>query len=607
MNSEGDNPGIRAVRTDGNSSGRERRGGLARLCDPRCAWAALLGSLLYFFAVGAYSLREPGLQYDEAFDAVVALDVLAGRSPQCESSTRLLGLDLPLMIHPHIGATSTYTSLAGFLLLGPSVESLRLSQLTVGALALVLLFLLARTWFDGRVAAIATMLCGSAPAFIWWSRGGANWTVPLLPASLGTLLALTSWWRHRQPLALATAAFAFGVGLTTKILFVWLLLPMSITAILALGPRAVWTALRQTGGRALVLAAAALALGLAPLIADNIPEAHLFEHVALNTTANRWGHDNHAFLHNVVQAVSSYLGMMDGEVLMATPRFGYVVGSVAFVLAVLHGLTTLLHDRRPTSEVSRGDGTRRRNAFAARTFLVAVPLTVLPQSAITTSVVSSTYTFLIVPLVWLLIAQMLVDRSAPDAGTGRLAGATPVVRAGALALLLLLLANHVSTNAALSSFFARTGGRRQWSDAIYRTADVLERAHPSGRIVALDWGFARSLELLTALRLHIEEGHEFSPAPSPSYPEQARKFLVPGTILLAHVEGVAICSACLRTVKDIAIGLGLDLVLRHEVRDGEGLPHTEIYEVVAGRSQRQTNVGDGRSTHVEPRSDPASV
>src|SRR5262249_16987533 len=157
--------------------------------------------------------------------AVPALDVLHHQHPQCVSTFRFLGRRLPLMLHPHIGPTSTYYDLLVFELFGVSVETLRVAQLALGSLTLGLLFALARSGFGGGTAAIAVLLCATHAAFIWWTRAGANFTAPLLPISLGMLLLLTRWYRRAVAgdragaAALIGAAFLLGLGLSTKLLF----------------------------------------------------------------------------------------------------------------------------------------------------------------------------------------------------------------------------------------------------------------------------------------------------------------------------------------------------------------------------------------------------
>ncbi|MBM4265662.1 MAG: hypothetical protein FJ144_03440 [Deltaproteobacteria bacterium] len=272
------------------------------------AWLSLSAGLVFYFGVGTHSLRQPGLQYDEAFDAVHALEVLQRKTPSCADSTRLFGPDLPLMVHPHIGPTTVYTSLAAFAVSGPSVESLRSSQLVVGGVALFLLFLLGYDWFGPRAAALAVLLCGSAPAFVWWSRGGANWTVPMLPLALGGLLALSRWWERRGGAALILASFLFGLGITTKILFVWLALPLLVVGLLAIGAGEISRALRSTKPSTIAVALAAFGLGLAPLIAHNLPEPNTLDHVWRNSSTTAWGHDNRNFVGNLVFAVATSSG-----------------------------------------------------------------------------------------------------------------------------------------------------------------------------------------------------------------------------------------------------------------------------------------------------------
>src|SRR6185369_11266711 len=96
-------------------------------------------------------------------------------------------------------------------------------------------------------AGLAVLLCGSAPTFVWWSRAGANWTVPLLPIALAMMLALTRWWRRQRVPALALAAFLFGFGVTTKILFVWLLAPLVLAGMIVLGWSGCLRELRRVG------------------------------------------------------------------------------------------------------------------------------------------------------------------------------------------------------------------------------------------------------------------------------------------------------------------------------------------------------------------------
>jgi hypothetical protein len=63
-----------------------------------------------------------------------------------------------------------------------------------------------------------------------------------------------------------------------------------------------------------------------------------------------------------------------------------------------------------------------------------------------------------------------------------------------------LVASELQTTVAYHRTLAATGGNGIYSDAIYQLADDLDR--PGGPpVVAMDWGFARNLQLLTAGRV----------------------------------------------------------------------------------------------------------
>src|SRR5262249_32873459 len=141
--------------------------------------ASLILAWGLYFAIGLGHLDLPGLQADEGYDAAVALGMRDPGEARWAiapvASLEVGGRAWPLMLHPHVGPTGIYLSAAGLALLGVSVEALRVTQLSVGALSLGLLWLLANRWFGAATAAVAVLFCGTAPAFVWWNRGGNNW------------------------------------------------------------------------------------------------------------------------------------------------------------------------------------------------------------------------------------------------------------------------------------------------------------------------------------------------------------------------------------------------------------------------------------------------
>lgn len=525
--------------------------------------AALVLAIALFFVVGAWDLRQPGLMSDEAADAVPALAMRAGKTPSVVENITLFGREVPLMMLHHIGPATIYTSAAGFALFGVSVEALRLSQLGVGALALVLLWLLARLWGGDLAAAIAALLCATMPPFIWWSRAGANYTVPLLPLALGMMLALTLWWRSRRARWLVLAAFLFGAGVTTKILFIWMLIPLGATLLFGARPARAMAALRAMRLSTLALVVAAGLLGLAPLLAHNIPVPLTINFILSNAGQTQsYGHDNLNFAANFARVLAEFGEMMGGNTLaMGVPRTGLPLGAIAVTLAFVCEFVTLVIRRRSPQP---GD--------AARVFLIACLAGVLPASTVSTSSIGATYVFILVPFAWLLIALALVD-AARALDRSRLRG--PILVAG---LTLALVANHVIANALVLEGIARTGGRGGWSDAIY-TLDAALASDLRGRpIIAMDWGFSRNLEFLSNLKRKPTELFETRPQPSPKFNDASSVALRdPANLYLFHTPAHTFFKGHWEVFEREAQKAHKALSLAAAFGERDGAPNTLVY------------------------------
>lgn len=523
--------------------------------------AALALALLIFFGVGVANLNLPGLQYDEAADAVPALEMLAGKTPSTLSHFTFAGRELPLMMLHHIGPASVLTSLAGFLAMGVSVGALRISQLVAGALALVLLWLMARAWFNTRVAGVAVLLCGTFPPFIWWSRAGANFTVPLLPLALALMLVIPLPTGEARGgslrIRLIFAAFLLGVGITTKILFVWMLIPLCLTWLIKRSDRSE----RSDLYRALLLALPALLLGLAPLIAHNIPNLDTLKFILGNAAqTSAYGHNNLDFANNLRVAISQFLQMMGGDTLHFGAPAGVPLGAAALVFALVYESVWLWRNRRAQPA-----------GYAARAFLVFSIIGILPASTITTSSVGATYVFILVPFAWLLIAVACVDVFSPPAGRGRRwAWLMPIIAVA-------LTANHLLINAATLNALEKTGGRGNWSDSIYTLNEALQTDYAGRNIIAMDWGFARNLQFLSNLKLSPQEVYEPAPRPSPKTASMSAVLLRnPQNVYLFHPPAQTFFNGVWDVFNREAQKARKEVVLEKQFTERDGVPNSWI-------------------------------
>ncbi|MCS7055020.1 MAG: glycosyltransferase family 39 protein [Thermoflexales bacterium] len=522
---------------------------------------ALLAGLLIYFSIGLTNLRLPGLQYDEAADAVPAIEFMDGLAPSAIRNVTLFGRQWPLMMLHHIGPTSIYTSLIGLYLLGVSVEALRITQLSVGAIALVLLWKLARRWFGRAAAIVAVILCATAPIFVWWSRAGANWTVPLLPLSLGMLLALEGWWRRQNDAALIVAALLFGLGVTTKILFVWWIAPLALAAWLGFGTNRLAQALRRTSKSALAAAVVALFVGLLPLILHNVPDGDTVRFVLSNAAQTRiYGHNNLDVFNNLIRVWSEFLRALGGDTIHFNAPPGPPLGAVAFVAALGWTIATSVRARL----------TSRSAGYTARLLLVLTPLTVLPLSTVSTSSIGATYVFMIMPMAWLLIAVVVADLWQSTTNVQ--------ARAAIVAAVAALIASQLTTNIAVQGFFAATGGRGFWSDSIYALAEVLQARFPDRQVIAVDWGFRRPIEFLTRNKIRPREVFEYLPRPSPRFDDLSMALLrEPHNLYLFHAPQVTAFGGHWERFERAALKSRMRLVQVAALHERDGVTNTLIY------------------------------
>jgi 4-amino-4-deoxy-L-arabinose transferase-like glycosyltransferase len=191
------------------------------------AWVPLITLTILAGALRLLALNQmpPGLYHDEAFNGLDALRVLSGQTPLYFSSNH--GRE-PLFI---------YLIAATVGLLGRSPGAVRLAAAICGTLTIPATYLMARSWFDRRVALLSAALLSVTLWHIHLSRVGFRAvTLPLFAALtlalLGQALQERGWWRwllsglvyggafytylpiRFTPLALV--AFALYLGLTGR-------------------------------------------------------------------------------------------------------------------------------------------------------------------------------------------------------------------------------------------------------------------------------------------------------------------------------------------------------------------------------------------------------
>jgi hypothetical protein len=533
---------------------------------------SLLPIFLLFLALGAHQLSLPGLHYDEAKEAGLnAMQLLTGQPVTAfRDATVALGpWRLPLMVQDYIGALNVYLAIPFLALGGVNVVALRWLPLLTGGLTLLLTWRVARLLGGPLAAHVAALLLAVSPTFVFWSRQGifvTNLTALFFMASLLTGLR---WWRKGRPADLYLTALFWGLGLYAKLLFLWAIGAMLVTAAVArlLPPvrRKPPAPFAPFASFAPFVSFVLFLLPLLPLIIFNLQTGGTLASVLGNLGESYYGVNNRAYIPNLAVRLGQLWPLLRGD------HFWYLGGIFANPWAPYLAAGTVL----------LGIGLGFRTRRWAHLLPVALLLLIVAQSAFTVSDLFITHYALAVPLIPL--AAGLVVGAAGRLGAGR---ARRMLVAVPLLMALLWAGGDLRTTVRYHQALARTGGHSAHSSAVYDLAAVLEE-NAAGPVVALDWGIDAPVRFLTVGRVAPREvfGYEHLDRPDAGFAERVRPFLEdPSTLYVAHTPGDTVFRGRVEALETLAAERGMQLQEVGRVAERSLRPLFLIYRVTGPAS-----------------------
>ena len=551
--------------------------------------AIFVAAMVIYFAFGCANLGLPGPQNDEVADAVPALELLRHLPNTAFDTIAIWGEKLPLMMGHYIGPTSIYVSYLGMALFGTTITGLRISQLLLGALTLVLLYVFARRWLSPLIASVGMLLCATTPVFIWWSRAGIHFALPILPIALLFFLSLHTWWQSRRQGYLILAALFFGIGLTTKLLFIWLLVPISITCLLISGVRNTWQLARFLPLKTYVLSLFSFCLGLAPFIVHNLPSGASFRFIVENAVKSRaYGHNNLDFIGNIQFEALDFLRMIGGNTLHFDAPSGLPISAVIMVIVLFYtGFILLRYRTLITAHSDSHSGflptgksivTPMLPYLRLRLFLFVIIITVIPLGTISISDIGARHLFIILPLASLLVAISIGDFVLPmDASRRSNYGV-----ATAIGVIAILVSNNSITNTLIENHLVVSGGTGLWSDSLYTLSKQIETAYASRPVMAIDWGFERSIAFITQGNVYVKEMYEYLPEPSLRFADTASVMLrEPNNLYLFHTPEFTAFKGHFEVLSQVAAKAHKRMELIGIFKERNGITNTLVYQAAA--------------------------
>ena len=563
----------------------------------RCrGWLALsvtLFAVVVFGALCFYHYRLPGLYYDEAFDVVPSMQILRGQPVQLARGVgiHLFGHAFPVMTGDYWGSVSTYAVLALFWLLGVGVLPVRLWPILAGMLAVLLTYFVGKRLYGRWVGAGASLLLAVFPSFIFWSRVGIYVISHIVAITLGIVLLFLRWRDSRQRRWLFLATLLTGIGLWTKLLFVWFLIAVPAAYVLLLladwvtEDRISANSLRSFVGRTwqrvrtdvplgdvadFVAAACGFLIGAFPVIYYNLVSRGSYLVLRANLFHTENGVNNFALWSNVKVEADALRVLLNGGYfwfyggIYTNPLYPWVVGLSAIGLLILvHRVSWLQVHRRPT------------------VFFLAFVLVVFALSCFTVSILGATHLVILLPIPQFFVAATAIFGArwlSRRIGPGRRTAAS-LAGIGLIALVFVpLMAEDLRVDARYHQALARTGGYSGFSSAIYSLADYLEQ-NKIDRPYALDWGFKYNIMIITQGQVEPLEIYGSTYEPGPDFNDALRAALATSApIFISHTaEGSSVPR--LDDFKRIVAESGRTLTLDKTFKQLDGKPVYYVFSV----------------------------
>jgi 4-amino-4-deoxy-L-arabinose transferase-like glycosyltransferase len=548
------------------------------------AWLLVALAVAVYLGLALYQYRLPGLYYDEAADVIPAMQLIQGQSITLHRDTgiHLFGRDLPVMIGDYWGVTSTYAVLPLFLIFGVDVLAIRLFPILACALAVVGTYQLGRRLFDRWVGVAMALLLAVSPTFIFWSRVGIYVIAHIVAITLGIMLLYLSWRERPRWWKLLAMAFLAGLGLTTKLLFVWFFIAVPFAYVVLLLydrlsnrsdplsgfirdhlrrhiPARRWQDLIPLGG--------GFVIGAFPVLYFNLVSRGSYYLLRSNFGETERGVDNFALLQNIRTQLGEMRIFLDGGYfwfqggVFTNP----LATSVVLVSTVgLMALTALPEYRQYQRTL---------------VFLLSYAVAIFILSCFSISILAATHLFILLPLPQMMMAGFVVLGARALARRwiprGRAAYA-PV----ALAVVLLggFIAFDLRTDVRYHRALAETGGLTAFSDAIYPLAEYLDDNGFSAPY-AIDWGVRTSVVILTEGRVMPREVFEQTLEPGAAFDQAIGAALrEDDPVFVSQTEDSAAFPRIER-LRELAEANGQDVILDQVFTSRNGVPAYYVFRI----------------------------
>lgn len=454
--------------------------------------------LTAFLFLLVWNIKFPGLESDEACDGIWASYIIhsvpAAERVNSIMSVNLFNRTLPIMANtPYIGAVESYLLVPFFLVFGINIFSLRIMPITIALISVLLIYLLCKEWLGRKAAFITLLLTVTNPFFVMYSRIGL-YREELFSTFFfwSGLLCFWVYLKKKKFSYLCLGSFLFGLGLSTKIMFLWYIIGMAIACLILRKKRFSFPGM---GPGNLISAISAFFLGNFLLVFYNIKTGG-------NTLRLMWkylfsptpyGVSNLSYLHNLNERIGQFFKVLKGDFYdvrsWVSPEFvlskDYLT-PVIFVLGFAFVLLILFFKKGKYSPFE----------WRKILFFYIVYSVMFICSPFTMSFVWLAHLFILFPFPQIIIALFLCNLLYLFRSN------KPVLFIVYFTLSFSVLSN-ITTVTRYHLAMRKSGGVGAWSTVIYELSEYLY-TNKIFNPLALEWGFHHNIPFLTGSKVRPE-------------------------------------------------------------------------------------------------------
>jgi len=377
---------------------------------------ALLAAI--FFATAGIELDAPGLGDEEAFLVHPAFCMI-----KKDAVPRYLGIfwkhhrNFMLMTNAWVGPVSPLLYVPSLALFGPSVHVIRITRLFYGFITIALLFLFAKNFFDRKIAYLSSFLLATFPFYIFLYRHGYLDDGILPTFALATLLCFYAFYKHGKNKFLYWGAFFTGLGLCSKITFLWFIGASILVALL-------FKLKTRLNKKNIFIACLLFNVAILPMTVFNVYNLHKWNRmegstigaIINNVTITRGGNNNLYFHKNFMTRFTQLQGIFNnrhgGTRIRTHPFYFYL-----FIVALSFYIIKFI--------VYRKDAQQTKIALIASFFLILFFF-----SCFTINYFKIEHAAIYLPFAILVIAKFLNDVFESRFNVGKIARKTRLLMDG---------------------------------------------------------------------------------------------------------------------------------------------------------------------------------